>query len=319
MVKRSSNRNRLDDAAFPIRVKLRVPDDGHGVALDRYNRYLGSNVGHGRFAWHGSTTLGGQASAVYFRDLDTARAFLAEFPGLELADATERLPYNAVHEDEWTSEDLLSVCNLYRMTSAQSAIRELFDGLKDDTGNLPPLEGIYPDYPAPVIHGTDGPLTMSMFRWGLPSPAFALKGRKTDRGVTNVRNTRSPHWRRWLGVRHRCVVPFTSFAEPHRPSGGSSQNVWFELPDREVAFFAGIWTRWTSVRKLKEGEVTADLFGFLTTEPNAEVAAVHPKAMPVILRTREEVSTWLNAPEPDALLLQRPLPDASLRVVDGPP
>ena len=37
------------------------------------------------------------------------------------------------------------------------------------------------------------------------------------------------------------------------------------------------------MRKVKEGETTNDLFGFLTTEPNAEVGAVHPKAMPVIL------------------------------------
>jgi hypothetical protein len=28
-----------------------------------------------------------------------------------------------------------------------------------------------------------------------------------------------------------------------------------------MACFIGIWTRWTAVRKLKEGEVTADLFG----------------------------------------------------------
>ena len=50
--------------------------------------------------------------------------------------------------------------------------------------------------------------------------------------------------------------------------------------------FAGIWTDWTSVRKAKEGEVTADVFGFLTTEPSAEVGKVHPKPMPVILTTR---------------------------------
>ena len=37
------------------------------------------------------------------------------------------------------------------------------------------------------------------------------------------------------------------------------------------------------MRKLKEGQVTADLYGMLTTEPNAEVGAVHPKAMPAIL------------------------------------
>jgi putative SOS response-associated peptidase YedK len=44
-------------------------------------------------------------------------------------------------------------------------------------------------------------------------PAFALKGRNSDPGVTNVRNTASPHWRRWLALEWRCVVPFTSFSE----------------------------------------------------------------------------------------------------------
>jgi hypothetical protein len=53
--------------------------------------------------------------------------------------------------------------------------------------------------------------------------------------------------------------------------------------------FAGVWTRWTSVRKIKEG--TADLYGFLTTDSNAEVAALHPQAMPAILTTPEECET----------------------------
>jgi putative SOS response-associated peptidase YedK len=37
-----------------------------------------------------------------------------------------------------------------------------------------------------------------------------------------------------------------------------------------------------------------DLFGFLTTKPNAEVGAIHPKAMTVILRTGQEIETWLT-------------------------
>lgn len=56
-------------------------------------------------------------------------------------------------------------------------------------------------------------------------------------------------------------------------------------------------------------EVTADLFAFLTTEPNAEVGAVHPRAMPVILATPSEWRTWLTAPWSAAISLQRPLPD----------
>jgi putative SOS response-associated peptidase YedK len=51
----------------------------------------------------------------------------------------------------------------------------------------------------------------------------------------------------------------------------------------------------------------------LTTEPNAEIGAIHPKAMPVVLATAEEVETWMTAPE--ALKLQRPLPDGALKIV----
>ena len=52
------------------------------------------------------------------------------------------------------------------------------------------------------------------------------------------------------------------------------------------------------MRKVREGEVTADLNAFLTTDPNAEVSAIHPKTMPVILMTAEERDVWLRAPAP---------------------
>jgi putative SOS response-associated peptidase YedK len=57
------------------------------------------------------------------------------------------------------------------------------------------------------------------------------------------------------------------------------------------------------------------VFSFLTTEANAEVAPVHPKAMPVILTKPEELETWLSAPPEEALRLQRPLPDGSLAIL----
>ena len=210
------------------------------------------------------------------------------------------------------------MCNLFSVTKGQQAIRELTGAMTDNTGNLPPLPGIFPDYAAPIVRNRpDGrELAMAMARWGMPSPAFALKGRNSDSGVTNIRNTASPHWRRWLGLEHRCVVPFTSFSEPGLLPDGSKPPVWFALDEtRPLACFAGIWTRWTSVRKVKEGETTNDIFGFLTTEPNAEVGAIHPKAMPVILRTREEIDVWMTGPWSEAARLQRPLPDATLMIV----
>lgn len=201
------------------------------------------------------------------------------------------------------------------MTKGQAAIRALFDGIADNSGNLPALPAIYPDQSAPVVaNGPDG-LTLTNMRWGMPSPAFALKGRNADKGVTNIRNTGSPHWRRWLGPAHRCVVPFTAFSEFQKGVGPR----WFAVDDSQpLAFFAGLWTNWTSVRKVRDGETNDDLFGFLTTEPNGVVAPIHPKAMPVILISPEAVNMWLTAPTEQALRLQRPLPDAMLMQVDGP-
>ncbi|MDE3175018.1 MAG: SOS response-associated peptidase family protein [Pseudomonadota bacterium] len=97
---------------------------------------------------------------------------------------------------------------------------------------------------------------------------------------------------------------------------GSRSPVWFALDDsRTLSFFAGIWTRWTLVRKVKEGETTNDLFAFLTTEPNAIVVPIHPKAMPVILTNRDEVDLWLAAPAKKALALQRPLANCVLQII----
>jgi putative SOS response-associated peptidase YedK len=81
--------------------------------------------------------------------------------------------------------------------------------------------------------------------------------------------------------------------------------------------FAGLWTRWRGVRGPKstpfEGE--HELFGFLTTEPNAIVAPIHPKAMPVMLTTTKEFDLWLESELAEALKLQRPLPDGMLGIV----
>jgi putative SOS response-associated peptidase YedK len=105
----------------------------------------------------------------------------------------------------------------------------------------------------------------------------------------------------------------SSFSEFNKAEGG---DVWFALGEsRPLACFAGIWANWTSVRKVKEGETANDLYAFLTTEPNTEVRAIHPKAMPVILTTPDDVETWMTAPPDEALRLQRPLPDGVLRII----
>ncbi len=81
-------------------------------------------------------------------------------------------------------------------------------------------------------------------------------------------------------------------------------------------FFAGISVpAWTSIWKLKDGGTLDDLFAFLTCAPNAKVAAIHLKAMPVILTEPEEWAVWLSQDWAQAKLLQRALPDGALGIV----
>ncbi|ANL64816.1 hypothetical protein AMC82_CH01122 [Rhizobium phaseoli] len=235
----------------------------------------------------------------------------------------------------WTPREG-DVCNLYRMMSNQQAIRAITRAMIDSTGNMEPQQEIWPDRMAPIVRNTPVGRELANVRWGLPSSSKALfdaatkradglrkKGKpvdfdellrmEPDGGTTNVRNVSSKHWKRWLGVENRCVVPFTCFAEPdpaNKPDGGRTPNAWFGAPDESLMFFAGLWVpQWTCVRKIKEGLITTDLFGFLTTEPNAIVAPVHQKAMPVILGSQEDIETWLSAPWEEASSLQRPLAD----------
>ena len=220
------------------------------------------------------------------------------------------------------------MCNLYSVTKGQQPIRDAFRVMVDRAGNMPPLPAIFPDQMAPVVrHGADG-RELAMLRWGFPSPP----GVPGNRAVTNIRNTGSSYWRSWMQPAYRCLVPVTAFCDyasgkpampqPGKPamsqSGKPAMPHWFALgEDRPLLAFAGLWRPWSGVRGTKAGPAEGEhhLFAFLTCEPNAVVAPIHPKAMPVVLTTSGECDAWMTAPIADALLLQRPLADGTLSVV----
>ncbi len=238
------------------------------------------------------------------------------------------------------------MCNLYAMMRGRAEAAALVRVMTDRNNNQPPMPGVYPDYPAPVIvNGEDGRREMRDMRWGMPTSkqaifqaatkrADGLRAKKTefdfnellrlepDKGTTNVRNTMNArgapnaHWRPWLGPANRCLVPFTSFAEPDQDHELTRKNIWFALDEsRPLAFFAGIWTPHACVRMKSKGWEAFEAFGFLTTESAEPVKTYHNKAMPVILTTQAEWDLWLSeTPWEGVRHLQRPLPDV-LKVV----
>jgi putative SOS response-associated peptidase YedK len=225
------------------------------------------------------------------------------------------------HFDENVSR---CMCNLYNITTSLEALRALARAFRDVARWNEPSIDIYPNTFGPIIRvSADGERELTMLKWGMPSPPERIKG-KADYGTTNIRNPTYAHWHPYLGVENRCVVPATSFAEPSPvlekdPETGVQRNVWFALGESRAPFvFAGLWTPWHGVRKVKDGPQDHELYGFFTTSPNALVKPIHPKAMPVILTQPDEIDTWLRAPWSEARALQRPLPDDQLVIVEKP-
>ena len=46
------------------------------------------------------------------------------------------------------------MCNLYSITTNQEAIRALFRVIDRYVGNLSPMPGVFPGYPAPVVRNS---------------------------------------------------------------------------------------------------------------------------------------------------------------------
>jgi putative SOS response-associated peptidase YedK len=84
------------------------------------------------------------------------------------------------------------MCNLYSITKGQAAIGAFTRAMRDQTGNLPPMPGVFPDYPAPIVRNApDGVRELMLARWGMPGPPQFGSARRPG-----LRSTTSARWRR---------------------------------------------------------------------------------------------------------------------------
>jgi putative SOS response-associated peptidase YedK len=212
------------------------------------------------------------------------------------------------------------MCNLDSMTTAQAAMRSLFDvdPEHDKTGNAQPLSAIWPKYEAPVIRVSDtGKREMLNMSWGFLTPQVSKKTGKpiSPAAWNNARAdkvTTNGLWKESFRQR-RCLVPATSFREAK--GRNPATNYWFALTGREARppfAFAGLW------RDLQPG-LPNDKMGLcthtiITTLANDIVKPVHPDRMPVILDPAD-YETWLHGTEDEAYALLRPFPAERMQIV----
>ena len=207
------------------------------------------------------------------------------------------------------------MCNLYNLNVDA---RGYFDALAaaDDAANVLAVEKDYaaPGKPGYVLRYDNGQRVLSTMRWGFPTRKPRKRAAREGElpflydWWTNARNLHNNLWKPWLlRTEHRCLVPFTRFAEPKAVSdrqGPGDTNWWFTVEDQPVPCFAGLW------------KVDADhdrVYAFCTTEPNPLVAPKHPKAMPVILLA-EDQERWLTAPVEEALTMLTAYPSQMMQV-----
>jgi putative SOS response-associated peptidase YedK len=68
------------------------------------------------------------------------------------------------------------MCNLYSIATNQAAIAALFRVMNRYVGSPPPMPGLIPDYPAPVVHNAGAEREIVMMRWS----DVSLRARKID-------------------------------------------------------------------------------------------------------------------------------------------
>ena len=196
------------------------------------------------------------------------------------------------------------MCNHYRANPDAIPTWREYIGAAPYEGEWSDIKiDVWPKYQAIVARVENGQKILDSIAWGVPfTTAGKRRGTTVTKRVTNVRNLSSPFWRSMLNnPAQRCLVPFSSFAEP-KPNAGREE-CWFKVTDAPVAAFAGIW------RQSVDGKV----FAFVTCEPNPLVAPIHPKAMPVILHP-EDYDNWLSVDYEKACSLVTPFPSQLMSI-----
>lgn len=132
------------------------------------------------------------------------------------------------------------MCNLYNLKASQADLFAAFSAQPDPLDQIvQEKEYSAPGKPGRVVRHQDGELVVSTMKWGFPTRKPRKRPAKEGEMPflydwwTNCRNLGNNMWKPWLlKPEHRCLVPFSAFAEPKAVadrSGPGDTNWWFTV------------------------------------------------------------------------------------------
>jgi putative SOS response-associated peptidase YedK len=177
------------------------------------------------------------------------------------------------------------MCGRYTLHKKTAELRKRFEV----TGKVPELRdnfNVAPGQIMPVVTEDQDGRHLELMKWGLipfwakdPGIGYKMINARAE-GIFD-----KPAWRSVI-KRKRALIPADGFYEWKKESG-EKQPYYIHPRKADIFAFAGVWETW----KDPDNNVWKT-YSIITTEPNAEMRAVHDR-MPVILHPEDEAS-WLS-------------------------
>jgi putative SOS response-associated peptidase YedK len=194
------------------------------------------------------------------------------------------------------------MCGLYSFRKSPEEARALLKYLEQAV--FPPRQYVTPGGPIAIVREEKGQRHFALVRWGF-IPGW-VKEPQPGKPLINARSEtvlEKPSFRNAIR-RRRCLIPADGFYEWEGDTPGKKRPWFIEPATRNLMAFAGIWEHWMGADG-SEIETAA----IITTEANAEVAAIHTRS-PVVIAP-ENFAPWLDCDHveaKDVVPLMRPAP-----------
>jgi hypothetical protein len=166
------------------------------------------------------------------------------------------------------------MCNLYSITTNQAVIIALFRVVNRFVGNLPPIPGVFPDYPAPVVRNAAAERELTMMRWGMPPPPRA-GGFRSPISET-VLPTLASLVKTWepVSCARQQLCGICAWTEPETKT---KDVVSFALNnDRPLFAFAGMWTEFKGDRGRRSQSQYLALTSSMVFSPRRRTPLLNP-------------------------------------------